>query len=347
MPLIQFGLIELFFRYVIPASEIPNAYSEPTYGVLEYDPNGRTEGTYTIGRFAQQRGRWRINNYGWNSEIDYETRTTRGGGKPLIAIIGDSYVEAFQVDVGKSMAAVLRKSTANKYQVYSFGVSGAPLSQYLEMSRYVKHYFDPDILVFNIIHNDFDASVETIVKDPYSLQITPKNGSFLEIPAHVYEPSTIRRILGRSAFARYLLINLKLDTNIGDVLRRLVRKEPVGFNANIDPNRVAANRDLIERATSFLVQRIRDENIGKKIIFLMDAPREDIYAGTLDRSNVIWMHQILKNACERANTTFIDLTGAFAEKFAKDHVKLNSDYDSHWNEVGHKTAAEVLYTNLN
>jgi GDSL-like Lipase/Acylhydrolase family len=346
IPLIQVILIEVFFRCVIPASEIPNAYSDPTYGVLQYDANGRREGTYTIGNFAQQRGKWRINNYGWNSEIDYRPNTQHDRAKPLIAIIGDSYVEAFQVDVGKSMPDALRALVGKKYEVYSFGVSGAPLSQYLQMSRYVNHHFEPDIIVFNIIHNDFDASVETLVKDPYSLQITPHDGTFLEIPPRLYEPSTIRRILGRSAFIRYLLINLKLDTNIGDVISRLVHKNGRGFNANVDPQTIAANRELIEKATYFLVQRIRDENVGKKIIFLMDAPRQDIYAGTLDHSSVFWMNEILKNACLRSNTTFIDLTGPFNEKFAKDHIKFNSDYDAHWNEVGHRTAAQVLYSAL-
>jgi hypothetical protein len=324
---------------------MPHAYSDPDHRVLQYDPHGRTEGVFTIGRFAQQRGRWRINNYGWNSEIDYES--VRSPYKPLIAIIGDSYIEAFQVNVEDSIAATLRKLAKGEYDVYSFGVSGAPLSQYLLMSRYVNYHFKPDVIVMNVIHNDFEASIENLVKDPYSLQLTYKNGAFSEVSPRLYEPSTVRRMLGRSAFVRYLALNLRMNFDVRTIITRLSEeKDARRFNANVDVESVQANRHIIEEATFFLVSQLKKENPNTKLVFMIDAPRNDIYSGTVERSDVLWMHDILRSACVQYECRFVDLTGPFTEKFKTDHVKFNSDLDSHWNEVGHRVAAEVLYDNL-
>src|SRR5438309_72885 len=99
-------LLELLFRYIIPASETPYVYFDHNNQILRYDTEGKTEGIYTIGGLTQQRSRWRINNYGWNSKIDYVPYQIRQ--KPLIAIIGSSYVEAFQVNIEDNIAAILR-----------------------------------------------------------------------------------------------------------------------------------------------------------------------------------------------------------------------------------------------
>src|SRR6266498_273429 len=95
--LVFFG--EVFFTYVIRAAQQPWGYYDPTDKIARFAVEQR-EGVYTIGRFAEQRARWRINNAGWNSDIDYVSADKRS--KPLIAVIGDSYIEAMHVDVKKS-----------------------------------------------------------------------------------------------------------------------------------------------------------------------------------------------------------------------------------------------------
>ena len=105
---------------------------------------------------------------GWNYPIDYYPIND----KKLIAVIGDSYIEAFQVDVDKNYPFLLREKLKNDYEVYAFGKSGAPLSQYLHISRYVNRHFDPDILIFNLVHNDFDESIQ---------ELYPGNTYFLKV----------------------------------------------------------------------------------------------------------------------------------------------------------------------
>ncbi|HMC83304.1 MAG TPA: hypothetical protein VKL61_08745, partial [Candidatus Polarisedimenticolia bacterium] len=163
-------LLELFFRFVVPACEMPSVYFDPTDRILRYDTRGRKEGIATLGKWGEGRARWRINNYGWNSEIDYAP--AEGPHRPLLALIGDSYIDALQVDVADNIAAQTRRALGGGYQIYSFGIGGAPLSQYLLMSRYVRRHFNPSVMVFNVVHNDFDESLVELENMPYFLELS-------------------------------------------------------------------------------------------------------------------------------------------------------------------------------
>lgn len=73
-----------------------------------------------------------INAQCWNSGVgDYALKSKPGVAR--IAIVGDSYVEALQVphdhSMGEHLAALLGKD--GPVEVYRFGISGAPLSQYM------------------------------------------------------------------------------------------------------------------------------------------------------------------------------------------------------------------------
>jgi hypothetical protein len=78
-------VLELVFRFVIPACNRPQAIFDEKTRLYRYKAN--QNGLFTIGKFAQQTAKYRINNYGWNSPIDYSKKKS----KPRIAIIGDSY----------------------------------------------------------------------------------------------------------------------------------------------------------------------------------------------------------------------------------------------------------------
>jgi len=157
--LICFILLELVFRFVIPASQLPDTVWCESGGIPHFDTKGKTDGIFTAGRFAQLRAQWHINNDGWISETDYSD--TRLPGRRLIAIIGDSYIEALAVGVNKNVSAVLGRLLGSQVDVYSFGYAGSPLSQYLQMSRYVARKYKPDIFVINVVHNDLQKALRS------------------------------------------------------------------------------------------------------------------------------------------------------------------------------------------
>ena len=338
--LLIFFACELFFTYVIPGAQFPYVFYDRNNRILKFDISQPRTGRYTIGKLAQQRARWRINNHGWNSDIDYETKMTKRK-RPLIAIIGDSYVEALQVDVEKNVAADLRNMVHGKYDVYSFGISGAPLSAYLQMSRYVNKYFDPAIIVFIIIHNDFHESLYALNQAVGMMRFDKDASGFKEINGP-YNPTWYRRLIGHSSLARYLWVTLKLDAT-------LFGKKPrpgAVYDEDIDVSLINEHKDEIAGVTDFILRRLRSENPSKKIVFLIDAPRNDIYSHAIDNSSLMPLHRLLKEKCDAYGFYFSDLTGVFKENFASTGIRFDSPYDYHWNALGHRVAAETLFNKL-
>lgn len=330
-------ILELFFRIVIPAAEFPGyIYNEKDK--MFCSSNRKKNGLYTIGKLAQIRAKWRINNMHWNYPVDYYPVQQ----KKLIAVIGDSYIEAFQVDVDKNYPYLLREKLKTDYEVYAFGASGFPLSQYLHVSRYVNKYFHPSILIFNIVHNDFDESIYELHPSAYHfLQVSiDKNGLIKEIIPGPYYP-VWGRVIAKSALLRYLSWNLHIGSNLGNLMAAYNK-----FEANICPEDVKKNKDLIFKGVNYLVKTIRDENREKRIIFIMDAPRSAIYRSELDK-RVLWINSAMKEICDNYKVEFIDLTPLMQQDYKINHKKFESELDNHWNEYGHNFVANVLYDYIN
>jgi hypothetical protein len=335
-------ILEIFFRIVIPATDPPMGHFYEEEKIFSLN-NSRKEGLITIGRFAEMRSRWHINNMGWNYPIDY----IPVGDRKLIAVIGDSYIEAFQVDANENYSYKLREMLKPEYEVYAFGKSGASLSQYLHMSRYASRHFDPDILIFNIVHNDFDESIRNLYPNrDYFMQVSVNDdGSFSETtpkPDYSFPQYTRwKRIVYKSALFRYLDINLKLRQ-----MRRNIRADSEGYEANIRTERIERHRDLVYDVTEYLVKKMREENSDRRIIFVFDAPKARIYDGTTSESPVLWMHDMMEAICSKNDVEYIDLIPLMQEDYRINGKKYNSDLDGHWDEYGHEFVAHVLFDSL-
>lgn len=336
-----FLLLELTFRFIIPAGEMPKFFYDEEDQILKLDPHQRRTGLYTMGNMAQQRSRWRVNNLGWNSNIDYNNHHD----KPLIAIIGDSYIEGFQVNPENNIANKLREMLKNKYEVYSFGISGASLSQYLQMNRYVNKHFHPDIIVINVVHNDLDESLCSVRRQPGLLCLAVDGGKVTEAPIVPYHQQMLVQWMRHSATVRYLVYNLRIRDLVNNIISK-ISKEDKNYNANIDVGQARQNYIDIERATDYILNKMKEENNGKIVILMVDALRWDIYKNTVKNSNVMWINNLLKNKCAQNGLYFLDLTLPFSEMYHNNHKKFESMYDSHWNDYGHEAAAKALYEKL-
>ena len=330
-------VLELVFRFVIPASRQPVVRFDPEYSLLRYDTDGPTRGVFSAGALAQLRGRWRVNNAGWISAIDYLPAGSRD--KPLIAVIGDSYVDALQVNAGETLVDVLRRRVEGTCDVYGFGMSGAPLSHYLHMARYVRREFRPQVIVFIVVHNDFDESFTNVVRQPQFLQFSWSNDAWNEVLPVGYVPSRLRRLGTRSALVRYLWTNLHVDATAQRVLRR---GPEARFAANIDLDRAAAHRSLVERGVPVIVQWMDRENRSSDLVFVMDAPKQDVYAHSVDSSEVLWLRDVLRGAASGVGAGFVDLTEPMRSEFEASGTTFSSPYDGHWNQAGHDMAAREI-----
>lgn len=334
-------ILEAVFRFLIPAAQFPVRHFDRENFLYRYLP--AQSGIYTFGKLSEYRKKWRINNYGWNSPIDYREKKQR----PRIAVIGDSCVEAFNIDVGESYPYLLKHKFGEKYDLYTFGSGGAPLSEYLNMSRYVEKYFDPDVVIFNIEYNDFDESLLKYNQYFSKMFLTlSENGGQITENRPVLDSSAAefvpwKRFLRRhSALARYLFFNLELRVLYWELLNKDFPKK-----AEFDLSK-PAQKEEIRLAIKYLVEKINAENMQRKVIFVMTARRNEIDGSGMADPKSLWFYSLMQELCRENSLYCIDLTGPFKEDYAKNQLKFNLGTDEHWNKYGHQLAAEAVYNFL-
>ncbi len=107
------------------------------------------------------------------------------------------------------------------------------------------------------------------------------------------------------------------------------------------------NRDRIIEVTDYLVGAIREENMDRRILFVFDAPKGEVYKGTVDESRVLWLNEMMKEICRAHDVEFLDLTPLMVEDYRANGRKFSSDLDGHWDEYGHGFVANAVYEYLN
>jgi hypothetical protein len=117
--------------------------------------------------------------------------------------------------------------------------------------------------------------------------------------------------------------------------------------SNVDIDTVTNERVAIKTAVEYVVRRFALEFADKTIIFVLDAPRPEIYGGKSPREEIRWMHDVLRDACQKHQVLFLDLTDAFTSSYSRNGRKFETEWDSHWNEVGHLAAAEAVFNLIN
>ena len=335
-------MVELALRFIIPASTPPHTYFDTESNVLRLDVAGPRTGLTTIGNLAQQRSRWRVNNMGWNSEVDYATGER---DKPLIAIIGDSFVQALDVTVQDSIASRLREAIGGRYDVYSFGKGGAALSQYLHLSRYVTRTFSPEVLVFNVVGNDFDESLCDTSYPVGMMCLRDRTAEIQEAEIIPYVPSRLQRLARKSSLIRYVVFNLKISPafrGTGVVVH--ARQQGAAFDQSAEELR----RERVERSTDYVLRKLAEENPDRTVLFIIDGPRQQIYAGDQAGRDefALWASDLLKRKSQDFGFAFLDLAGPFSKAFQEDGQRFESKFDYHWNAHGHAVAAQSLQKTL-
>jgi hypothetical protein len=330
------------FRFILPATDMPrNAYIDD---VIRYAPDQRGISRFRDGFEAP----YAINRQGWNSGTsDYVQQRTPGIGR--IAVIGDSYVEAFQVPFDSSFAELTQQGLRDHgcpVEVYRFGMSGAPLSQYLHVLRREVIKYRPDWIIVLLIHNDFTESFEFNPGRYTSsfLKLKIDNGSVIgEIPPTPYHEGLDDRIR-LTATARYFLYTRRVNLKFLETL--MFGAEPHNYAANIDLDSAMARLNDIRVATDYVVSSMVEIASSHNIhlLYIMDGDRQAIYQGNKDvkTSGPLALNQIVSEVAELRAVPFIDLHEHFAEDWAKNGLRFEHEHESHWNARANRLAADVL-----
>ncbi len=316
---------------------------------------------YSVGPAMARPHAHQTNNAGFISPIDYQK-----SDKPLLAVVGDSYVEALMVPSGDAMQDVLREALGPQRRVYGFGISGSATPQYLIWARHAVEDFGADEVVLVIVSTDFDeALLRYRQRSGFHYLDGDLGACHLTLKRLDHQPSAFRPIVRHSALARYLIFNLSLlERPFFKAIVRALRggSGPKEGAPETHPALTAesdAISDLANDASSATEALITKHSkcavdwvlanassvIGlpkEKIRFVLDGGR----ATGHDTMNVVpddfldTMRRYFVAAAKDQGYPVIDLAPDFRAARAAGKGPFAPPGDSHWNGAAHALAAQ-------
>jgi hypothetical protein len=297
---------------------------------------------FSAGWNLQHVNRGRVNNAGWVNDQDYR----KDDPQPLVAVIGDSYIEAQIVPYQQTMQARLAESLAGEFRVYSFAAMGAPLSQYLIWARHAVRDYGAMAIIINVCVNDFDESHIDYRTAPGFWLYAPDANGELQLRLLPHRRGVLWRIAQQSALARYLLINLHLGHHILNVpiLRHLFIARPAHAGASIFDSEAERARlrdsyaviDAFFRDLPRLVELPRD----RVLLTIGGLKYSEPAAADADAFFDLMRKALLEKAAAHGYEA-VDLDPLFVERHHRTGQMFKYPYDPHWNGNGHAVAADA------
>lgn len=287
-----------------------------------------------------------INQDGWNSHHKKYSIDKRK--KTRVAVIGDSYIAALEPGYKNAIPFLLEEALgANKYEVYNFSIGGAHLAQYLHMFRKEVIKYDPSLIIFLIIHNDFAPSYKkdlsasgryggTFLKLPIS-----EDGKVTEIAPQPYEPKWDTILDFR--LIRFLFYQHKLRTRISYIKDLILNKQ---YEMNIETSNFMGNLDRDKVLANYVVTNVMNiaHKKGIEILFIMNGDTQSIYNSKLngEDSTPIKLNKMMKKVTEENGAHFINLHHTFKNDYANNHKFFEFKTDGHWSPYGQAVAVAPL-----
>ena len=341
--IVSFFCLELIFRTVIPASAEPffNLYKYDNFTIGKYSDQNGSEGIKTYGVLAKAKSKWHINNHGWNSNIDYSFENN-DTNKLRIALIGDGYVEALNIDTKKNIGSLLNQELPKDFETYTFGMSDASFSQYMNLGRYVKKYYTPDIIIFFVNENDFYQSFVNNGKSKNLSLAVDVHGKIIEYQPKYSEIENKYKLVKKSALGRYLYYNLNI-TSIFSADKIItddnISREQKQFSIN--PAMSYSERS-ITLYSNYILKEIKESFPNEKAIIVYTGDLKSISNDLEAGSRSVLIDNILKLNTTELDIDYINAANVFIEKYNKNGIELKSNYNYYWNSYAHEILLDTL-----
>lgn len=335
--LVSLLLIEIGLRFFPVQSYMPLRPVTQEDPVLRFKPNHNF--VFSSGWDFDAYATGHINAQGWVHDRDYIR-----GNKPVLAVIGDSYIQARMVTHDQTVQGILDKDMPS-IDVFSFGIGGAPMSQYLIFARHARDLYQPDFMVFNIVSNDFDESLPQYKNMPrFHYFVEDDMGHISPQLIGTYTPSKIKEIMSHSALVRYLYFHL----NLANAYNRFLFKKRGGdthYVGNVEA-KVSEQKILdSQNAVRTFLQLLPDySGLQKnKIVLVMDGIRSDIYNDTESGGSYFArMRAFTIHEASARGYTIIDMHPVFKRHYEEHGQRFEFTRDAHWNALAHTLAADEI-----
>jgi hypothetical protein len=293
-----------------------------------------------------------INSYGWR---DVEWSVTKKPGVYRVAVVGDSYVEAFQVELSETFLKIAESILSDKghtVELMNFGRSGFTTSEELLVIRDQVLKFSPDLIVlFFYPPNDIrDISKALAPEKLRPFFLYDKNVSVLYVDTSFTTGSTFKLKKLINSFKRNsALISLTMERY------QLLLRRREGYadgdcslsgylslaTASPDPLYLQAfemNKMLV-RETASMVKNQADmllvtiDSVGWKISDEQCLQSKDA------TFNPFYYEDELRTIALAENIQYLGLQREFRKDWEKNRRELHW---GHWNYEGHRFVAELL-----
>ena len=350
------SVIALFFELVLQFV----AALRPSYSVLFLEPDSRV-GWKMVPNFKWT---W-AGNYWYANAFSVDVKSNsmgfRGGeihekkpvGTARIAMLGDSFVEAIQVPLGKTSSKLIQSIMGgldgeNTWEVMNFGVSNYGVGQYLLLwENYVKNY-SPDYVVFIISDLQMGRSLSEYRAGSFGstkgklLSIRPvyrldEDGSKQLYPQKDYEQFvSLQTQLINSSFAgnrSKRKDNGLISPSYFNSIRLRVESKLSGQKTKSQPLSISKiSREEILRVNYLIMKDLAHQvsSSGAKLIML-DASRH--FGDPISTTN------FLEKASKELGIHYVPL---YQKLIDSDALGIPTTFhtDGHYNEIGNKILAE-------
>ena len=313
-----------------------------------------------------------VNRYGFRHGL---REPRKPAGTFRVAVLGDSFVEAFQVPYEQSLCAVLERELARcpslagrSVEVMNFGVSGYGTAQELLMLRHYVWDYEPDVVLLAFFAgNDLRNNARDL--EPYQVRpfLCREGGAWVIDNSFREHPDYLR---ARSAGVQWKvgLINrvrlLQLANELLSRWRQLVSEPPLagpagsGLNeAALLPPRDAAWSEaweVTEQLLRMCQQEVRAHDARLLLVTLGQDlqvhPDQAVRAACQRQLQVLdlgYAERRLKQLGQEHGFPVIDLSEPMRQ-FAEQHGVFLHGFDQaapgrgHWSKAGHGLAARTI-----
>lgn len=319
----------------------------------------------------------RINSHGMHDNREITVEKPKGVFR--VAVLGDSFAAATQVDVSKAFWRILEKrlqacdfAQGKRIEVLNFGVSGFSTAQELLALRHKAAAYEPDLVILAFLTlNDVRDNNKAIATEYVRPYFELRNGRLVE-------DDTFRESLSFKIRTSFLWDWFRRISNHLRVIQLANRSKEIiaqrlhsglenmnpqldlcdGYNAHVYQSNPPKEWKEAWRITEALISEIRreSERIGARFLLVTlsnpaqvhpDPERRRYCAKKLGEPDLFYPERRLQAFAEHEGIDAIFLAKSFAEYATQHRVFLHGFSNvgmgrGHWNERGHLLAAELI-----
>lgn len=317
----------------------------------------------------------RINTDGFH---DVEHEIAKASGVKRIAVIGDSYVEALQVEREASFINFIRDETeacgafgGSRIELLGFGVSGYGTAQELIMLRNKVMKYSPNVVILIMTTNNDISDNSRVFKKISIPYFEYRDGSLTLDNSFRNEAGFAVRNSAISRLGIWLRNNLRVVQAIGEIqislkykYKRWKEKSAVetvpaetGIDIQVYRPPTDENWGNAWRVTEGIVDLMKNEVEGKGAKFVVvtasngiqvvpDVESRTSFAKTLGVDDLFYPDRRIADFCRSKSIPVVTLAPFLADYAAREHVNLHGFEGNpgfgHWNATGHRVAGTEI-----